>query len=190
MIGVAAGSALFLPFNRLLVANRSATRISLVRYTYVSISIAIAIAVVLAVAAVLVVAILTIARPLLFASVDSAVAAAAGVPVRALGALFLALVGATAAEASQIVGALLLFGLLAAPAAAARRFTDDPWRALWLAATLATASVWAGIVISYAAPTLPPSFTIMTVAAALYAGSFVRRTSTTADNVAVPASVM
>ena len=98
--------------------------------------------------------------------------------------------GATAAEASQIVGALLLFGLLAAPAAAARRLTADPWRALWLAASLATASVWAGIVISYAAPTLPVSFTIMTVAAALYAGSFLRRTSTTADNVAVPASVM
>jgi zinc/manganese transport system permease protein len=142
-----------------------------------------------AVAAVLVVAILTIARPLLFASIDSAVAAAAGVPVRALGALFLALVGATAAEASQIVGALLLFGLLAAPAAAARRLTPDPWRALWLAALLATASVWAGIAISYAAPTLPVSFTIMTVAAALYASSFLRHASTTADTVAVRAGV-
>jgi zinc/manganese transport system permease protein len=41
---------------------------------------------------------------------------------------------------------------------------------------LATASVWAGIAISYAAPTLPVSFTIMTVAAALYASSFLRRT--------------
>jgi zinc/manganese transport system permease protein len=143
-----------------------------------------------AVAAVLVIAILTIARPLLFASIDSAVAAAAGVPVRALGALFLALVGATAAEASQIVGALLLFGLLAAPAAAARRLTADPWHALWLAALLATTSVWAGIAISYAAPTLPVSFTIMTVAAALYAGSFLRRASTTDNNVAVQARVM
>ena len=143
-----------------------------------------------AVAVVLVVAMLTIARPLLFASIDSAVAAAAGVPVRALGALFLALVGTTAAEASQIVGALLLFGLLAAPAAAARRLTPDPWRALWLAALLATGSVWTGVVISYAAPTLPVSFAIMTVAAALYAGSFLRRASTTADNVAVRAGVM
>jgi zinc/manganese transport system permease protein len=143
-----------------------------------------------AVAAVLVIAILTIARPLLFASIDSAVAAAAGVPVRALGALFLALVGATAAEASQIVGALLLFGLLAAPAAAARRLTANPWHALWLAALLATASVWAGIVISYAAPTLPVSFAIMTVAAALYAGSFLRRASTPADSVAARARVM
>jgi zinc/manganese transport system permease protein len=142
-----------------------------------------------AVAVVLVVAILTIARPLLFASIDSAVAAAAGVPVRALGALFLALVGATAAEASQIVGALLLFGLLAAPAAAARRLTPDPWRALWLAALLATASVWAGIVISYAAPTLPVSFAIMTVAAAFYAISFLRRTRATPAASSAHASV-
>jgi len=132
-----------------------------------------------AVAAVLVVAILTIARPLLFASIDSAVAAAAGVPVRALGALFLALVGATAAEASQIVGALLLFGLLAAPAAAARRLTPDPWRALWLAALLATVPVRAGIVTSYAAPTVPVSFAIMTVAAGVYSISFLRRTRAT-----------
>jgi hypothetical protein len=54
LIGVAASSALFLPFDRLLLANRPATRISLARYTYVSIWIAIAIAVVLGVAAVLV----------------------------------------------------------------------------------------------------------------------------------------
>jgi zinc/manganese transport system permease protein len=75
------------------------------------------------------------------------------------------------------VGALLLFGLLAAPAAAARRLTPDPWRALWLAALLATASVWAGIVTSYAAPTLPVSFAITTVAAAFYTISFLRRRS-------------
>ena len=58
---------------------------------------------------------LAIARPLLFASVDPAVAAARGVPVRALGLLLLALLGATTAEATQAIGALLLLGLLAAP---------------------------------------------------------------------------
>ena len=47
---------------------------------------------------------------------------------------FLAIVGASAAEATQAVGALLLFGLLAAPAAAAHRLTDRPWRALVLSA--------------------------------------------------------
>ena len=57
---------------------------------------------------------LAIARPLLFASLDSAVAAAQGVPVRVLGLGFLALLGLVAAQATQAVGALLLLGLLAA----------------------------------------------------------------------------
>ena len=102
-----------------------------------------------------------IARPLLFASLDPRVAAARGVPVRLLGAGFLALVGATAAEASQAVGALLLFGLLAAPPAAASRLTSRPWRALALSGGLAVAAVWLGVAFSYAWPKLPPSFTIM-----------------------------
>lgn len=121
------------------------------------------------IAAGLIVALLLIARPLLFASVDPAVAAARGVPVRLLGALFLAILGATVGEASQAVGALLLLGLLAAPAAAAQRLTADPWRALGLAAALAVLAMWAGLCLSYAAPVLPPSFTIIAFAAAEFA---------------------
>src|SRR5216684_2574128 len=60
------------------------------------------------IAAAIVAMLLTIARPLLFASIDPVVAAARGVPVRALGLAFLALLGATAGEATQAVGALLL----------------------------------------------------------------------------------
>src|SRR5947209_20251000 len=60
-----------------------------------------------------VVAIVAVARPLVFASLDEAVASAAGVPARALGVAFLALVGGTAAETTHAVGALLLPGLLA-----------------------------------------------------------------------------
>lgn len=121
------------------------------------------------VAAALTVVLLVIARPLLFASIDPAVAAARGVPVRLIGPLFLGLVGATAAEASQAVGALLLFGLLAAPAAAARRLTDRPWPAMALAAGLAVVAVWTGIVVSYTHPHLPASFAIMAAATAEYA---------------------
>ena len=40
----------------------------------------------------------------------------------------------TAAAATQAVGALLLLGLLAAPAGAAQRLTARPFPALWLAA--------------------------------------------------------
>ena len=95
------------------------------------------------VAAVIVAAIVAIARPLLFASVDGAVAAARGVPVRLLGYGFLALVGAAAAEATQAVGALLLLGLLAAPAGTAQRLTARPYPALFISAGLAVAEMWA-----------------------------------------------
>ncbi|KOU36346.1 metal ABC transporter permease [Streptomyces sp. WM6378] len=122
-----------------------------------------------AVAAGICLAMLAVARPLLFASVDEAVAAARHVPVRTLGIVFLALTGATAAEATQAVGSLLLLGLLAAPAGTAQRLTDRPYRALTLSAGLAVADMWAGLALSYAVPQIPPSFTIMAVATAVYA---------------------
>ena len=114
------------------------------------------------------IAVLAIGRPLLFASIDEAVAAARGVPVRVLGIGFLVLVGITAAEATQAVGALLLVGLIAAPAGAAQRLTDRPWRGLAVAAGLAVLAVWAGLTISYLHGSIPPSFAIMAVATAAY----------------------
>jgi len=120
------------------------------------------------VAVAVIVCVLAIARPLLFASVDPSVAAARGVPVRALGLAFLALLGVTAAEATQAVGALLLLGLLAAPAGAAHRLTADPYRALALSAVLALLAMWLGLAISYAVPSLPPSTAVIAVAAAIY----------------------
>ncbi len=121
----------------------------------------------------LVLVLLAMARPLLFASIDATVAAARGLPVRLLGPAFLGVVGATAAEASQAVGALLLFGLLAAPAAAAQRLTNQPWRGLWLSAILALAAMWLGLGASYAWPDLPPSFSILAVATAEYVAAAV-----------------
>ncbi|MGV9564109.1 metal ABC transporter permease [Streptomyces sp. NPDC003480] len=116
-----------------------------------------------------------IARPLLFATLDEAVAAARGVPVRLLGYGFLALAGISAAEATQAVGSLLLLGLLAAPAGAAIRLTDRPYRALVLSAGLAVLEIWAGLFVAYAVPRMPPSFAIMAVATAVYAATFLIR---------------
>jgi zinc/manganese transport system permease protein len=113
-------------------------------------------------------AILALARPLLFASLDHAVAAARGVPVRLLGYAFLVLVGVTAAQATQAVGALLLLGLLAAPAGAAQLLTARPFRALAISAAIAVGSLWAGLSITYAAPRIPPSFGIIGVATGCY----------------------
>ena len=113
--------------------------------------------------------VIAIARPLLFASVDEAVANARGLPVRMLGIAFLALVGVCAAEATQAVGALLLVGLVAGPAGAAQRLTVRPWAGLAIAASLAVGSMWAGLTLSYLDGSLPPSFSIMAVIAGVYA---------------------
>jgi zinc/manganese transport system permease protein len=105
-----------------------------------------------------------VARPLLFASIDEAVAAARGLPVRALGVAFLGLVGVCAAEATQAVGALLLVGLVAAPAGAAHRLTGRPWIGLALSAAIAVGSMWLGLILSYLFGSIPASFSIMAVA--------------------------
>ena len=125
------------------------------------------------VAAAISVAVLAIARPLLFATLDEAVAAARGVPVKVLGLGFLALVGACAGEATQAVGSLLLLGLLAAPAGAALRLTNRPFVGLALSAGLAVAEMWAGLALSAVATSLPPSFSIMLAATLVYGAAWV-----------------
>jgi zinc/manganese transport system permease protein len=112
-----------------------------------------------------------IGRPLLFASIAPDVAAARGVPTRVLAIGFVALLGAVAAEATQAVGALLLLGLLAAPAAAAHRLARSPFAGIALAAAFALAAMWGGITLAYAIPSLPPSTAIIAIAVALYYGS-------------------
>ncbi len=115
--------------------------------------------------------VLLIARPLLYASVDEAVAAARGVPVRALGLGFLALVGLATAEATQVVGALQILGLIAAPAGAAMRLTNRPMRGLALSAGIAVVSMWIGLVLSFEVPNMPPTFAIIAVATLIFVAS-------------------
>jgi len=113
-------------------------------------------------------ALLLLARPLLFASLDPEVARGLGVPVRVLGVIFLALLGVVAAEATQAVGALLLLGLLAAPGGAARLLTANPWRGLALSGLLAVASTWAGLALSYRVDSLPASSAVIGCATAVF----------------------
>ncbi len=115
---------------------------------------------------------LAIARPLLSATIDSKAAAAQGLPVAALGAGFLVLVGVDAAEATQVVGALLMLGLIAMPAGAAARLTASPYLGLTLSSMLGVASLWLGVVLAYVIPSLPPSSAIIGVAGGIYVLSF------------------
>jgi zinc/manganese transport system permease protein len=128
-------------------------------------------AILLTAVAVLVMA--AVGRPLLFSSIDAAVAAAQGVPVRALGLVFLCVLGLVAGEATQAVGALLLLGLLAAPAGAAQLLTVRPTSGIALSAGFAVVSVWVGLTLSYVFPTLPPSTMIISTAVGIYAGALV-----------------
>src|SRR4051812_5777032 len=113
--------------------------------------------------AVVVGALAVIARPLVFASVDPAVAEARGVPVRGLGVAFVVLLALTITMAVQVVGTLLLFALVVTPAATALRLTARPTRVAALAVALALAAVWGGLVLS-AMVDLPPSFFIVSLA--------------------------
>jgi zinc/manganese transport system permease protein len=115
----------------------------------------------------------TIARPLVFASIDPLVASSQGVAVRILGLGFLALVGITAAEATVAIGTLLLLGLIAAPAGAAYRLTANPYNGLALSAALAVLSVWVGIALAATIPAIPPTSAIITVAVGEYVAAVV-----------------
>jgi zinc/manganese transport system permease protein len=91
-------------------------------------------------------------RTLLFASVDPDVAAARGVPVRAVSVGFLLLLGAAAAATSQITGSLLVFALLVMPAAAAQRLTVRPGSGVALSVVLALAITWLGLAAAFFSP--------------------------------------
>lgn len=88
-------------------------------------------------------------RPLLFASLDPAVAAAHGVPVRLLGAGFLLLLAATAAMTAQVTGSLLVFALMVLPPATAQLATARPARALLVTVGIGCAVVWASLTMAF-----------------------------------------
>jgi zinc/manganese transport system permease protein len=110
------------------------------------------------------------ARPLLFASLQPALAEARGVPTRLVGVLFLGLVGLAVAGAAQVVGVLLVFALLVGPPAAAQRFTARLWVGVALAVGLALAEAVGGITLAFYTD-WPASFWITALGAGAYAAA-------------------
>ncbi len=106
-------------------------------------------------------------RPLLFASVDPDVAGTRGVPMRALSILFLLLLAITVSVAVQVVGVLLVFALLVAPAATAERLTNRPGAAVALVVALGLAVTWGGLLLAFVGR-WPVSFHIAVLAAFSY----------------------
>ncbi|GAC1323824.1 MAG: metal ABC transporter permease [Chloroflexota bacterium] len=102
-------------------------------------------------------------RPLVFASVDSEIAEARGVPVRLLSVAFMLVLAITVSASVQVVGVLLIFALMILPAAAAQHVTAQPSHAILLAVVFAIACVWAGLLVGFYLP-YPPAFFITTFA--------------------------
>ncbi|MCW4354956.1 metal ABC transporter permease [Hoyosella sp. YIM 151337] len=118
-------------------------------------------------AGIVLVALVTVYRPLLFASTDPEVAAARGVPVRFLTVVFAVLVGLAVSIGVQIVGALLVLSLLVTPAAAASRVTADPLKITLLALLFAQTAAVGGIILSLA-PGVPVSVFVTSISFVIY----------------------
>lgn len=117
-----------------------------------------------------------IGRPLFFATIDPAVAAARGVPVAALSVLFLVVLAVAAAEVSQITGALLVFALLVMPAAAAQQLTARPSLSLAITVVIAVAVTWLGLGVAYFS-VYPVGFFVTTFGFAAYVAAVIARRS-------------
>ncbi len=113
------------------------------------------------------VSLLLVWRPLTFASLDPEVAAARGVPTRALSIVFMLLLGLAVAASVQVVGALLVLSLLVTPAAAALRVSSSPILTPLLSVAFAVTSVIGGILLALGAG-LPISPYVTTISFLIY----------------------
>ncbi|MGI0130040.1 MAG: metal ABC transporter permease [Thermoplasmata archaeon] len=117
--------------------------------------------------AVVLAAMLLVCRRLLFASLDEDVAEAKGMPMLALGLVFMLLLAVAISIAVQVVGVLLIFALLVTPAAIAVRLTTRPLTAVVVSIAVALLAVWAGLFVQFYV-SYPASFFIVTIAFVLY----------------------
>ena len=95
-------------------------------------------------------------RPLLLSSISPEVAAARGIPVRLVGALYLLALALAVALAAFTIGTILSTALLVGPSATALRLTRSPGRAVLAAGLIGVAATWLGIVMAYDSYDWPP----------------------------------
>jgi zinc/manganese transport system permease protein len=126
--------------------------------------------------------VVVLGRVLLLSSLSSDIAAARGVPVRAVGTAFLMALAISVALSAVIIGAVLSTALLIGPAATALRLARSPVRAAVTAAVLGVLAVWIGIVLAYDSYYWPPagrgwpvSFFVVTLVVLGYLLTFLRR---------------
>ena len=125
------------------------------------------VAVLAAMALVTLAALTFIARPLLFASLQPELAEAKGVGLDLVSTLFMIIVAVATAEATQIVGVLLVFALMVAPAAASHLLTRSVPAGIVVSVVLGVAIAWGGLVLAYLTD-WPTSFFITALGAGVY----------------------
>jgi zinc/manganese transport system permease protein len=96
-------------------------------------------------------------RPLLLSSVSADLAVARGVRVRIIGVACLIAIALAVSLSALTIGTILATALIVGPAATAMRLTNRPGQATALAAAIAVAATWLGILLSYDSFTWPPS---------------------------------
>ena len=109
-----------------------------------------------------------IARPLLFASLQPELAEARGVRLGLVTTLFMVIVALSTVEAMQIVGVLLVFALMVAPAASAMRLTRRVGSGIALSVLLAIGIAWVSLVLAFLTD-WPTSFWITALGGLIYA---------------------
>ncbi|MGA2231105.1 MAG: metal ABC transporter permease [Tepidisphaeraceae bacterium] len=119
---------------------------------------------------VILISIAGIYRPLLFASLDEDVAEAKGLPVYAIGIVFMLLIAIATSIAVQIVGVLLIFALMVTPAAIAERLARTPAQGISISVAVALLATWIGLILAFYLP-YPVSFFITTIVFLLYAAT-------------------
>jgi zinc/manganese transport system permease protein len=95
------------------------------------------------------VTVIVLARVLLLSSLSPDIAAARGVNVRLIGAVFLMALAISVALSAAITGAVLSTALLIGPAATALKLARGPVRAMVTAAVIGVVATWLGIVLAY-----------------------------------------
>ena len=96
-------------------------------------------------------------RPLMLSSLSAELAAARGIRVRWVGALYLVVLAGAVALAAITIGTILSTALLVGPAATALRVTRSPGRAVVAATLIGLAAVWIGILLAYDSYYWPPA---------------------------------
>lgn len=108
-----------------------------------------------------------ISRPLLLASIQPELAESKGVQSRFLSAIFMCVVSLAVASSAQIVGVLLVFTLLIAPAASAFNLALRIKTGILLSIIFGVIQAWAGLLIAYISD-WPVSFCITVSGAVIF----------------------